>query len=70
VAGGPDAARVNDLDDLARELDLMRARAAHGTGKAKVSLADLADRVQLARSTVHSYVMAIPRAASVITNRR
>ncbi|TDP89934.1 ATP-binding protein [Labedaea rhizosphaerae] len=50
---------MHGLEDLARELDLLRARAAHGTGKARVSLAQLADRVQLARSTVHAYVSGV-----------
>ena len=50
---------MHGLEDLARELDLLRARAAHGTGKARISLAQLADRVQLARSTVHSYVSGV-----------
>ncbi len=53
---GPDASRVHTIVDLARELGLLRARAAGGTYKARVSLADLAGRVGEPRSTVHAYV--------------
>jgi tetratricopeptide (TPR) repeat protein len=47
---------VTSLSDLARELDVLRCRAARGTRKAKVSLSDLAGRVDLPLSTVHAYV--------------
>ena len=53
---GPDPRRVHGLADLARELDLLRARAAAGTLKAKVSVEDLAGLVRLPRSTLHSYL--------------
>jgi tetratricopeptide (TPR) repeat protein/transcriptional regulator with XRE-family HTH domain len=49
---------VADLQSLARELDLLRGRAARGTRKSRVSLTDLAERLGLPRSTVHSYVAA------------
>jgi hypothetical protein len=54
--GGPDPARVHDAADLTRELDLLRARAAHGTGRRRVGLDELVRRVGLPRSTVHSYI--------------
>ena len=47
---------MHGLADLARELDLLRARAAAGTLKAKVSVEDLAGLVRLPRSTLHSYL--------------
>jgi tetratricopeptide (TPR) repeat protein len=53
---GPDPRRAADLAGLAHELDLLRRRAARGTGKAKVSLDDLTSRVGVPRSTVHTYV--------------
>jgi hypothetical protein len=53
---GPDPRRVHTLTELSRELELLRARAARGTHKTKVSLADLATRVAEPRSTIHSYV--------------
>jgi hypothetical protein len=53
---GPDPARVVNLDDLARELGLLRSRAARGTRSAKVSLEDLAGRVAEPRSTIHAYL--------------
>ncbi|WP_166663948.1 ATP-binding protein [Actinophytocola oryzae] len=49
---------MTDLRELAHELDLLRRRAAGGTRKARVSLTDLAARVSLPRSTVHTYVAA------------
>jgi tetratricopeptide (TPR) repeat protein len=55
---GPDPRRVTDLHELAHELDLLRRRAAGGTRKGRVSLTDLAARVNLPRSTVHTYVAA------------
>lgn len=56
VGAGPDPSSVWSLAELARELDLLRCRAARGTGKARVSLSELAARVKVPRSTVHSYV--------------
>jgi tetratricopeptide (TPR) repeat protein/transcriptional regulator with XRE-family HTH domain len=53
---GPDPERVFTIVDLARELGLLRARAAGGTYKARISLAELAARVGEPRSTVHAYV--------------
>lgn len=50
----PDA--VSDLNDLARELDHLRCRAARGTRRVRVSLDDLAGRVGIPRSTLHTYV--------------
>jgi tetratricopeptide (TPR) repeat protein len=55
-APGPDATRVHAVADLVRELDLLRVRAAAGTRKTRVSLAELADRISEPRSTVHTYV--------------
>ncbi|HEY0638402.1 MAG TPA: helix-turn-helix domain-containing protein, partial [Pseudonocardiaceae bacterium] len=53
---GPDPRRVHSLSDLARELGLLRARAARGDHRARVSLDELARRVGQPRSTVHAYV--------------
>lgn len=53
---GPDPRRVRGLGELARELDLLRARAAADTLRAKVSIEELARLVRLPRSTVHRYV--------------
>jgi len=53
---GPNPERVHDRSDLARELDLLRTRAALGTRKPRVSLAELAVRIGEPRSTVHAYV--------------
>lgn len=53
---GPNPGRVHELAGLARELDLLRARAAAGTLKAKVSLEDLTRLVRTPRSTLHRYV--------------
>jgi len=53
---GPDAHRVKSLDGLGRELGLLRARAAHGTRAARVSIDELSRRVDQPRSTVHAYV--------------
>lgn len=44
------------LDDLVRELGLLRARAARGTRSARVSLDELASRVHEPKSTIHSYL--------------
>ncbi|MFL6137749.1 MAG: NB-ARC domain-containing protein [Frankiaceae bacterium] len=53
---GPDPARVLTIDDLSRELNLLRARAARGTRTARVSLDDLARRMGEPKSSVHAYV--------------
>src|SRR5689334_6883187 len=53
---GPNPGRVYELAELARELDLLRARAAAGTRKPKVSLEDLTRLVRVPRSTLHRYV--------------
>ena len=45
TTAGPDPARVVNLDDLVRELNLLRSRAARGTRSARVSLEELANRV-------------------------
>lgn len=42
--------------DLVRELGLLRARAAAGTSRTRVSLAALAHRAGIPRSTVHAYL--------------
>jgi len=47
---------VVDLGDLARELGLLRSRAAHGTRSARISLEELATRVGEPKSTIHSYL--------------
>jgi tetratricopeptide (TPR) repeat protein len=53
---GPEPRRASTLAGLSRELELLRARAARGSHKTKVSLTELAKRVNEPRSTVHSYV--------------
>jgi tetratricopeptide (TPR) repeat protein len=53
---GPDPDRAADLAGLARELELLRRRASKGTGKGRITFADLAVQVDLPRSTVHTYV--------------
>jgi hypothetical protein len=53
---GPDPRRVHTLAELSRELELLRARAARGSHKTKISLAELAKRTAEPRSTIHSYV--------------
>jgi tetratricopeptide (TPR) repeat protein len=55
-AGGPDPARITDVVGFVREVDLLRRLAARGTGKARVSLTELARLVDVPRSTVHAYV--------------
>jgi len=47
---------VVDLEDLARELGLLRSRAAHGTRSARISLEELATRLGEPKSTIHSYL--------------
>jgi tetratricopeptide (TPR) repeat protein/transcriptional regulator with XRE-family HTH domain len=56
VRGGPDPRQINGLAELAAQLDLLRARAARGSRRARVSLAELAGKVGVPRSTVHAYV--------------
>jgi transcriptional regulator with XRE-family HTH domain len=53
---GPDPTRVANLDDLVRELNLLRSRAARGTRSARVSLEELAGRVGEPKSTIHAYL--------------
>ncbi len=56
---GPDPRRVHDLEGLARELGLLRARAAVGSRRQRITLAQLTSRIGLpasSKSTVHSYV--------------
>lgn len=69
TAVGPDPARVRDRADLARELDLLRARAACGTRKTRVSLSELAVRIGEPRSTVHAYVAGRHLPASDVLDR-
>ncbi len=57
--GGPDPDSVESLADLVRELDLLRARAARGSRKARVSLDELAKRVDMPRSTVHAHISGV-----------
>ena len=56
TTAGPDPARVVNLDDLVRELNLLRSRAARGTRSARVSLEELAGRVGEPKSTIHAYL--------------
>ena len=55
-ASGPDPVRISSLDDLARELGLLRSRAARGTRSARVSLEELAGRMGEPKSTIHAYL--------------
>ncbi|MEO6700952.1 MAG: NB-ARC domain-containing protein, partial [Jatrophihabitantaceae bacterium] len=66
---GPDPARIANLEDLARELGLLRSRAARGTRSAKVGLDDLVDRVGEPRSTVHAYLTGRRLAPSQVLDR-
>ncbi|MET9630455.1 tetratricopeptide repeat protein [Lentzea sp. NPDC006480] len=59
VQGGPDPGSVETLADLVRELDLLRARAARGSRKARVSIDELAARVGMPRSTVHAHISGV-----------
>lgn len=68
-ASGPDPARVLNLDDLSRELGLLRSRAARGTRSARVSLEDLAGRVGEPRSTIHAYLTGKRLAPSQVLDR-
>lgn len=56
TTAGPDPARVVNLDDLVRELNLLRSRAARGSRSARVSLEELAGRVGEPKSTIHAYL--------------
>ncbi|GGP44434.1 ATP-binding protein [Saccharothrix coeruleofusca] len=60
---------VHTPADLARELELLRGRAARGSGKAKVSLADLAARVGVPRSTMHTYITGTTLAPADVLDR-
>ncbi|MEU0879879.1 tetratricopeptide repeat protein [Lentzea sp. NPDC005914] len=42
--------------DLVRQLEVLRGNAARGSGRTRVSLADLAKRIEVPRSTVHTYL--------------
>lgn len=58
-SAGPNPRRIERLEDLVRELGLLSARAARGTGRPRVSLAELTRRLGLpasSKSSVHSYV--------------
>lgn len=55
--------------DLARELDLLRIRAAAGTRKARVTVHDLARLTGLPRSTLHSYVTGQTLAPAAVLDR-
>ena len=66
---GPDATRVHATADLVRELGLLRVRAAAGTRKTRVSLAELADRISEPRSTVHAYLTGKHFPAATIMDR-
>jgi hypothetical protein len=66
---GPDPRRVRGLGGLAKELELLRARAAAGTLRARVSIEDLARAVGLPRSTVHRYVTGQTLAPSAAFDR-
>lgn len=66
---GPDPTRVHTVADLARELGLLRARAADGTRKTRVSITELAGRVGEPRSTVHAYVSGKHLPAATVLDR-
>ncbi|MGK5679388.1 PfkB family carbohydrate kinase [Actinoplanes sp. URMC 104] len=58
TAAGPDPRRVRDLPSLARELALLAARAARGSGRRQISQAELTRRLGLPstmKSTINSY---------------
>lgn len=55
-SAGPDPSRIATRADLARELNLLRGRAAAGTLHVRVSLTEVAQRVNVPRSTVHAYL--------------
>ena len=69
---GPDPAHVTDLTELATQFDLLRVRAARGSGRPKVSLAELTRRLGLpptSKSTVHSYVTGKTLAPAEVLDR-
>lgn len=53
---GADPGQVRTRADLVRELEVLRGNAARGSGRARVSLAELAKRIDVPRSTVHTYL--------------
>ncbi|MFD4639767.1 ATP-binding protein [Lentzea sp. NPDC058436] len=53
---GADPTRVRTRADLVRELEVLRGNAARGSGRTRVSLAELAKRIEVPRSTVHTYL--------------
>ncbi|WP_158102693.1 ATP-binding protein [Lentzea kentuckyensis] len=53
---GADPSRIRTRADLVRELELLRGNAARGSGRTRVSLAELAKRIDVPRSTVHTYL--------------
>ncbi|MFC0430696.1 helix-turn-helix transcriptional regulator [Kutzneria buriramensis] len=66
---GPDPRRIRRQPELARELDLLRIRAAAGTRKAKVTVHDLAQLAGLPRSTLHSYLTGQTLVPSAVLDR-
>ncbi|ATE52706.1 tetratricopeptide repeat protein [Actinosynnema pretiosum] len=68
-SGGVSPALVRTLSDLSRELELLRGRAARGSGKAKVSLAELAAQVGVPKSTMHTYVTGSTLAPADVLDR-
>jgi tetratricopeptide (TPR) repeat protein len=53
---GADPEQVQTRADLVRQLEVLRGNAARGSGRTRVSLAELAKRVNVPRSTVHTYL--------------
>ncbi|NGY59715.1 tetratricopeptide repeat protein [Lentzea sp. NEAU-D13] len=53
---GADPGQVRTRADLVRQLEVLRGNAARGSGRTRVSLADLAKRIDVPRSTVHTYL--------------
>lgn len=53
---GADPGQVRTRADLVRELEVLRGNAARGSGRTRVSLAELAKRIEVPRSTVHTYL--------------
>ncbi|MDX8032292.1 tetratricopeptide repeat protein [Lentzea sp. BCCO 10_0856] len=53
---GADPGQVATRAELVRELEVLRGNAARGSGRTRVSLADLAKRIEVPRSTVHTYL--------------
>ncbi len=54
--GGPDPGSIHTAAELVAGLDTLRRRAARGTGRARISFNELADRTNIPRSTVHVYL--------------